>query len=147
KNTLSLLFMLLSVLLYFHPHAPAMPAERNRQKRRKAQVTPASEGGIRFDSVYWFAVGVFALAMLSKGSVATLPILLLLLTYWQHGRISRRDVLAIVPFVVIAAALTFVNIALQSRSAGGEIRHVTVVQRGLGAGAVVWFYLYKALLP
>ena len=41
--------------------------------------------------------------------------------------------------------LTF---GFQASHAGGEtIRIATFLQRLLGAGAVVWFYLYKALLP
>src|SRR5262249_18935532 len=50
-------------------------------------------------------------------------------------------------FAVIAVALTVVNVWLQTRGTHEVIRHVTWMQRVLGAGAVPWFYLYKALVP
>ena len=51
------------------------------------------------------------------------------------------------PFFAIAAALTLVNIWFQSHGSQEAIRNVTFGQRMLGAGAVVWFYFYKALWP
>lgn len=85
--------------------------------------------------------------MLSKGSVAILPGVLLLIVWWERGAITRTDVLRTAPFFVVAVGLTLLNIWFQSHMGAGPIRDVTVVQRLLGAGAVVWFYLYKALLP
>jgi hypothetical protein len=39
------------------------------------------------------------------------------------------------------------NIWFQMHYMTGAIRHVTLVQRALGAGAIVWFYLLQALIP
>jgi hypothetical protein len=43
--------------------------------------------------------------------------------------------------------LTLVNFWYQARHGAAVVRDVTLLQRVLGAGAVIWFYLYKALLP
>jgi tetratricopeptide (TPR) repeat protein len=97
----------------------------------------------------WYALSLlaFILAMLSKGSVAVLPLVLLFLAGWQRGRVTRRDGWQTVPFFAVAIALTWVNLWFQARNAGGIIRDVTWLERLLGAGGVIWFYLYKALLP
>lgn len=122
KNTLSMLFFLVSVLCY------------DQRDRRSA---------------LWYGLSIvaFLLAMLSKGSVAVLPPMLLLIAWWRNGRVTRDDVLRTVPFFVIAIALTLVNIWFQTHLAGEAIRHATFAERLAGAGAVVWFYVYKALLP
>jgi Flp pilus assembly protein TadD len=85
--------------------------------------------------------------MLSKGSVAFLPAVLLLLVWWRRGTIRRTDVWRTVPFFIVAVALTLLNIWFQSRTMPHGIREATLIERVLGAGAVVWFYLYKALWP
>jgi hypothetical protein len=85
--------------------------------------------------------------MLSKGSVAVLPPMLLLIVWWRTGRVTRDDVLRTVPFFVIAIGLTLVNIWFQTHIGGEVIRHATPAERLAGAGAVVWFYLSKAVLP
>ena len=85
--------------------------------------------------------------MLSKGSVAVLPAALLLVAWWRRGRLTVRDVVLTLPFFAIAAAFTFLNVSLQTRNVAEVIRDVTLVERVLGAAAVVWFYLYKAVLP
>jgi tetratricopeptide (TPR) repeat protein len=95
---------------------------------------------------YWLSLSAFVLAMLSKGSVAILPGILLLLTWWRQERITRRDVIKILPFLIVAVGLTFVNLWFQARMPGGT-RDVTALQRVLGAGAVIWFYVAKALVP
>lgn len=95
---------------------------------------------------FWLSLSAFVLAMLSKGSVAILPGVLLLLTWWRQERITRRDVFKILPFLIIAVGLTFVNLWFQARMPGGT-RDVTALQRVLGAGAVIWFYVAKALVP
>ncbi len=98
----------------------------------------------------WYAASLaaFVLAMLSKGSVAILPLVLLGIVAWRR-RLAPRDALWAAPFLAVAAALTAVNIWFQAHHlAGAEvIRHATALERLLGAGAVVWFYLSKAVLP
>ena len=95
---------------------------------------------------YWLSVVAFVVAMLSKGSVAVLPGLLLLIVWGQTGTVTRRDLRRLAPFVVIAVALTSVNIWFQAR-ATVTIREATLVERVLDGGGAIWFYLGKALFP
>jgi tetratricopeptide (TPR) repeat protein len=87
--------------------------------------------------------------MLSKGAVVMLPVVILILAWWRRGRISRRDLLRSVPFFVVSAAMGVVEVWFQSVNVIGEIvvRDDTLPTRIAGAGWVVWFYIYKALLP
>jgi len=104
--------------------------------------------------------------MLSKGSVAVLPVLLLGITWWQRttarreaaasrtrntdrlaGPLTWRDLVWTAPFFAVAAGLTAVNVWFQAMDSKGPIRPDDCWQRLLGAGGVVWFYLYKALWP
>ncbi len=85
--------------------------------------------------------------MLSKGSVAILPLVLLIIVWWQRRRLTRWDLLRSAPYFAVAAALTLVNIACQHRGLSESIRSVSFAQRLAGAGAVVWFYLSKAMAP
>lgn len=133
KNTLSMFFYLLSILSYV-----------------QAELAPRPENRTWLPGVnrwYWLSLAAFLLAMLSKGAVAILPLLLLLLVWWMRKRITRADVLRTVPFFLIAAVLTVVNIWFQTHGVHEVIRNVTPTERVLGAGAVVWFYLFKSLLP
>jgi tetratricopeptide (TPR) repeat protein len=135
KNTLALLWCLLSIAAFL--------------KTRRVNGSPAPRSRLhafRYDKFYWLSLAAFVLAMLSKGSVAVVPAVFLILLWWRNGVLTKRDVLSMVPFVVVAVVLTFVNVSLQSRAAGA-IRHVAPAGRLLGAAAVVWFYLSKALMP
>ena len=96
---------------------------------------------------YWLSLAAFVLAMLSKGSVAVLPAALLLIVWWRRRTITLRDVAITLPFFVIAAGFTGLNVWLQTRNVAEGIRDATLVERVLGAATVVWFYLYKAVLP
>ncbi len=82
--------------------------------------------------------------MLSKGSVAILPVLLLGIVLWLRP-LTRQDLLRIMPFFAVAVALTVVNVWFQRHGSGEIIRSADFAQRILGAGGVVWFYLYKAI--
>jgi tetratricopeptide (TPR) repeat protein len=85
--------------------------------------------------------------MLSKGSVAVLPGLLLLIAWWRRGTLTSRDLWRSAPFWAAAVALTLVNIWFQADKLVEPIRRASAWERLLGAGAVIWFYLHKALLP
>ena len=126
KNVLSLVFYLLSALCFV--------------------IHDEVESG-RIGRWYWLSLAAFVLAMLSKGSVAVLPAALLLIVWWRRRTITLRDVAITLPFFVIAAGFTGLNVWLQTRNVAEGIRDATLVERVLGAATVVWFYLYKAVLP
>ena len=129
KNTLSILFLLLSICWYL-----------------KSDVqSPSPDLSSRRGVSLWYFMSLlaFALAVFSKGSVAILPLLLLLIVWWQRGRIAMRDLLRTMPFFLLAAALTPVILWFVTRGTGGTVRDATFVERLLGAGTIVWFYLSK----
>jgi tetratricopeptide (TPR) repeat protein len=125
KNTLSMLFYATATLLY-----------------------------LRFDEDgrwcwYGLSLGAFLLALLSKTALVTLPLVLLGLVWWLHGKIRRRDCLLSVPFFILSLVLGLITVWFQSNrvaqgqaiQTGGFLSHLVT------AGWVPWFYLYKALLP
>ncbi len=134
KDTLSTVLALLSILGYIKSDFPS-PSTANR-------LYPPGAG-----RWFWLALLSFVLAMFSKGSVATLPVLLLLVAWWKSGRLTVRDLLRSAPFFVVSAVLTPVIIWFVAHGTGVAPRDATIVQRALQAGAVVWFYLSKALAP
>src|SRR5262245_29572169 len=130
KNTLSIVFFLLSVWWYLN-----------------ADVDHPSPNGFRIhlapSAWYWLSFIAFLLGMLSKGSIAILPAIVLWITWWRRP-LTIRDLWRMGPFLVIAAALVAVNIWFQTHGSGEVIRDASLAERLAGAGAVIWFYLYKA---
>ncbi len=51
------------------------------------------------------------------------------------------------PYFVIGAVLTWVNIWFQKHVRNVTVRDANGLERLLGAGGVVWFYLWKAIVP
>ncbi len=94
---------------------------------------------------YWLSLLAFLLAMLSKSSVATLPAVLLLVVWWRSRRITIGDFVRTLPFFFVAAGLIAVEIWFQGH--GDPHAHAPFLVRLAGSGAVIWFYLAKALLP
>ncbi|MGA2796610.1 MAG: tetratricopeptide repeat protein [Thermoguttaceae bacterium] len=147
KDMLAVLFFLLSILWYLRFVKPAPRPTFGwcpvAAKQSTAHCPPSTAN--RF-SWYCLSLSAFVLAMLSKGSVTILPVFLLGIACWLRP-LTRRDLLRIAPFFAVAAALTVVNVWFQRHGSGEIIRSADFTQRLLGAGGVVWFYLYKALLP
>jgi protein O-mannosyl-transferase len=147
KNAMAMLFLLLSVLWYL------LYLERARLRLAAKQSTahcPPSTVHYPLPTAhcyiwYWLSLSAFVLAMLGKGSVAILPILLLGIVWWLRP-LTWRDVLWTAPFFAVAAVLAAVNVWFQTHGLG-VIRTADFTERLLGAGSVVWFYLYKAILP
>ncbi len=61
--------------------------------------------------------------------------------------LTRWDVVRTAPFFLVAAVLAGVNMWFQTHGMEVSIRSAGFIERLLGAGGVVWFYLYKAFLP
>ncbi len=126
KNLMALLFLLLSVLAFAR--------------------TGIADGARWRRPPYVLSLALFALAMLSKGSAAMLPIILAGLVAWRRP-LRARDLALLAPFFAISAALVITDIWFQKHGSGEVFRNAGPLARLLGAGGVVWFYLSKSLLP
>jgi len=120
KNTLSMVFYLISALLY-----------------------------LRFDetskkSFYALSLVAFALALLAKISVAVLPPVLLLLVWWRRNRITMRDALRTLPYFALAVACGFISIAIQNKATAS---FDSLPVRVIGGTWALWFYLGKIVWP
>jgi tetratricopeptide (TPR) repeat protein len=128
KSTLSGVFYLASAITYLN---------FDRTRRRP---------------LYFVALGLFALALMSKTVTATLPAALLVVFWFQRGRLEwKRDVLPLVPWFVIGASAGIFTAWVESSprliGAQGPKYALTFAQRLLLAGRVPWFYAWKDLLP
>ena len=126
KNTLSAVFYLSAAMLY-----------------------------LRFDQtrkISWYlaALGVFLMALASKTVTGTLPGALLVIFWWQRGRLSwKKDVVPLVPFFLLGAGMGMLTAwwELEVNKCIGPEFDLTPVQRMLIAGRAVWFDLGKLLWP
>jgi len=125
KNLLALLFFLLSILSYVNAEKDSCPKPSRW---------------------YWLSLAAFVAAMLSKGSVAILPLVLVGVVAWLRP-LTRSDLVRVVPFLLVTAVLIPVNMWFQSRFTNQALPALDLVERVLRAAAVTWFYLYKALFP
>jgi protein O-mannosyl-transferase len=126
KNTLSAVFYLCAALLF-----------------------------LRFDETrktgwYLGALGAFVLALLTKTVTATLPGALLVILWWQRGRLSwKKDVAPLVPFFLLGAGLGIITAwwELEFNHSFGPDFEFTPVGRVLLASRIVWFLLGKVCWP
>jgi tetratricopeptide (TPR) repeat protein len=130
KNTLSLLFYLLAALRYLrYDQLRGQPAERR---------------------AYASASILFAMALLTKSVTATLPAALLVVFWWENGRIAwKRDVVPLLPWMA-AALISGSLTSWVERNIGGAQGtdfDLGLVQRFLLAGRITWFYLRKIVWP
>lgn len=106
----------------------------------------------RLTRARWFyrlSLGAFLLALLSKTSTVMLPVVLLLCAAWQRGRVTRRDVLATVPYFGLALAFGLMTVWFQNHHVIGHetVQTENFAGRLAGAGLAIGFYLSKVFLP
>ncbi len=100
--------------------------------------------------LYSAALALFILALLSKTVTATLPAGLLVVFWWQRGRLSwQRDVMPLIPFFGIGlAASAFTSWMERTYIAAGTTPvSLTFLERALVAGRAIVFYAGKLIWP
>jgi tetratricopeptide (TPR) repeat protein len=110
---------------------------------------------LRFDrtgnkAAYAGALALFVLGLLAKTVIATLPAALLVVFWWQRGKLSwKQDVLRLLPFFAagITAGLFTSRMERQFVGAQGAAFDFSIVERFLIAGRAIWFYLGKLFWP
>jgi len=126
KNTLSTVFYLSAALVYL----------RFDRSRRRAE--------------YGVAALLFVCAVLSKTSTATLPAALLVIFWWERGRLDwRRDVAPVAPWLLFGAVAGLFTAWVERTyiEAEGAEFMLSAAQRVLIAGRVVCFYVWKLIWP
>jgi tetratricopeptide (TPR) repeat protein len=126
KNTFSGVFYLLAALAYLR-------FDRDRRSQ-----------------TYAVAISLFVLALLSKSVTATLPVGLLIIFWWQRGRIDwRTDLRPLVPFVVLGLGAGLMTAWVERTFIGavGSDFQLSLIERCLLAGRAIWFYLAKLVWP
>lgn len=135
KNVLSAFFYLFSILAYIVYSLP-----------RKTNVSKAN-----FRSVALFSASIFLFvcALLSKSVTATLPVILLLILWWQKEKIEKWDWFAIAPLFIIGIVSGLSTVWLEAHQVGamGEEWNLSLVGRFLLAGRAIWFYIGKLVWP
>jgi len=99
---------------------------------------------------YVLALIFFIVALLSKTVTASLPAALLVVFWWQRGRLDwRRDVQPLVPFFVVglAGGLTTAWYERTYIGAQGFEYAIAPMERVLIAGRALWFYLASIVWP
>ncbi|MEO6003722.1 MAG: tetratricopeptide repeat protein [Opitutus sp.] len=126
KNTLSTVFYLTAALAWLR-------FEEDRRPRRYAIAS------------LWFLAG-----LLTKTVTATLPAALLVVAWWRRGRLSwRGDVMPLLPWFSVGVGTGLFTAWFERTGIGahGTDFNLSVVERGLLAGRIVWFYLGKLIWP
>jgi Flp pilus assembly protein TadD len=126
KNTLSGVFYLGAALVYLG---------FDRDRRRGS---------------YALAFGLFMLGLMSKTVIATLPAGLLVVFWWQRGKLSwRREVVPLIPFFIVGAVAGLFTAWVEREFAWarGSEYDFSIIERFLIAGRAAWFYLGKLFWP
>ena len=129
KNTLSLLFALLSLLAWFR-------YEQNQRGR-----------------TYVASLVLFVAGLLCKTTVVILPVVLVLCTWWQQPTerafLRSRHLPRLLAFFLVAVLLGAITVWFQFGRAIGEYQLPVggVASRAANAGKATWWYLAKAVSP
>ena len=96
------------------------------------------------------AMGLFLGALFSKTTTVVWPIGMITIIWWKRGAVSwKRDVLPLIPFVVLALLDGWVALSIERDAVGnatGELQF-SLAQRLVIAGHACWFYLEKLFWP
>jgi tetratricopeptide (TPR) repeat protein len=88
KDVLSGMFFMLTLWAYAHY---VQKAESRKQKAEAGECLPSSSLHPLSSSAYWLSLGCFALGLMCKPMLVTLPLVLLLLDYWPLQRFTIYD--------------------------------------------------------
>lgn len=127
KNVLSLLCYLLAAERWLRWHDGDGPATRSYVI-----------GSLWFVGALW-----------SKTVTASLPAALLVVVWWRDGALTRRALLAALPWLVVGAGLGYFTVHLEATHVGasGEPWQISGVERVLVAGRACWFYVWSLVWP
>jgi hypothetical protein len=147
KNVLSTLFYLSSFLAYLR-FAELDRDVADAHEPDKMRSLASTRSSLRW-RLYLLSLLLFFCALLSKTVTCSLPAALLLILWWKRDRITRGDVLALLPFFALGIVLALTTIWVEKYMLGaqGVAWNLSFLERWLLAGRVLWFYAAKLIWP
>ena len=95
---------------------------------------------------YLLCLALFAAALLSKSIAVTLPAALLLLRWWQAGRVTWRDAACVAPLFALALGVTLADLAFYRDRIDSALDY-SLVERALIAARALWVYTHQLVWP
>ena len=95
---------------------------------------------------YLLCLALFAAALLSKSIAVTLPAALLLLRWWQAGRVTWRDAACVAPLFALALGVTLADLAFYRDRIDSALDY-SLVERALIAARALWVYAHQLVWP
>lgn len=126
KNTLSTVFYLCAALAYLRYDVTRKPG------------------------AYRVALAWFVLGLLTKSVTATLPAALLVIAWWQRRRVTwKNDVRPLLPWFALSCACGLLTLWIERKLIGAEgaAFDLTLADRVVLCGRVLWFYAQKIIWP
>ena len=126
KNTLSIVFLLASILTYW-----------------RWRETAGTWRG-------WAAAfALFLCAVFSKTVAGAMPAVVLVIVAWKSGRLRRRDVRPLLPMLAVSLAAAALTGRMEREVVGaeGEDWSLSLAQRFLVANRALWWYAGKLVWP
>jgi tetratricopeptide (TPR) repeat protein len=161
KDVLSAFFFMLTLLAYarYIEHRSSRRKEAlislgSMAPEDKSLITPAATNSQYAGIWYALALVLFALGLMCKPMLVTLPFLLLLLDYWPLARLDvprpafGKLLLEKLPFLLLTAASCAVTFVAQQRGGAVEsLEHVPLEGRLANAVVAYAAYLFKMFWP
>jgi tetratricopeptide (TPR) repeat protein len=153
KNVLSMLFYLSSAIIYLRWDGTrrSRPIAPTGMSTRRTSDSRDWTAGILANSAthYWMANALFLAALLSKTVAASLPAAMLVVFWWQRGRITRAELWPLVPMFALALVFARLTTTVERIHVGASGRYFdfSPTDRLLIAGRAFWFYIGKLVWP
>ncbi len=108
-----------------------------------------SAAGLFRSRAFWLSLVFFALGLMSKPMIVTLPLVLLLLEFWSSGRLDPGPLLLrLAPFMALSAADCVITLLVQKSVGAMEVVRYLTFEDQLGNAVVSYVrYLGKLFWP
>jgi tetratricopeptide (TPR) repeat protein len=149
KNTLSLVLILAAAHTWLSWRTAVDERDATPPSKANRKLASALPAARRPGLLWAVALTLFTLALLAKTTASVLPAVLLVIVWWQRGRLRWPDVRPMLPFFAIGAGLAFHTAWLERtmvRATGSEWA-LGLLGRLVLAGQVTAFYAWKVLWP
>lgn len=101
--------------------------------------------------IAWYAIAflLFITALLSNAVTATLPAILVIILWWQRGRLNGRAIWPTLPFFTVAVPMGALALWTERAVVGaaGPEWDIGVIERLGVAGRAVWSYVGQLIFP